>query len=112
MVEEQNLLDRVKTRLPGENQVDDAFLAEIIRTIQDRLNLRLGTETLPKQFYSILVDAVIKMYRRKYYEGIKSESIDTISTSFADDVLKEYETEINSYIDSKKVITQNVVRFL
>ena len=110
-MEEQILLERVKIRLPDET-VSDAFFLEMIITVKDRLNLRLGTSILPNQFYSILVDAVIKMYRRKYYEGIKSESIDSISTNFTDDILKEYDLEIKTYLDNEEVKKLNVVRFL
>lgn len=106
------LLDRVKTRLPDENRVSDIFLMEVIETIEDRLNLRLGTEKIPKQFNSIVVDAVIKMYRRQYYEGIESERIDMIQTKFIEDVLSEYDLEIKTYIDNEKVKKINLVSFI
>lgn len=108
------IFDRVLARLPGEeNQVDDIFLNESIRFVEDRLNLRLNTEVLPDKFESIVVDAVIKIWRRRYHEGIESEKADTIDTKFVENVLDEYEREIQSYLDNqRKDKFKNVVKFI
>lgn len=56
------------------------------------------------------------MYNRIYYEGISSESGGNISTSFVEDILNEYNGEIESYLSLKKNSnedgTRKVVRFL
>ena len=77
------LIDRIRARIP-ESIEDDDFFKEYIQSISDRLCLRLGTMVVPKLFESICVDAVVKMYRRTYYEGISSEGVANISTSFVD----------------------------
>ena len=107
----EELLTRLKTRLP-DTQLTDAQLAEYLTTMSDRLCLRLGADTLPPLFRSICVDATVKMVRRTYYEGITSESIANINTSFVDDILAEYAGEIEDWRDgqaasgnSKKVVT-------
>ncbi len=109
-----DILDRVMVRLSGESLIDEPFLLDASLTIIDRLNLRLGTEYLPVEFKSIAVDAVIKVWRRKYYEGIESERIDIINTSFVDNILDEYREEIYAYIndDDKESSRKNVVEFL
>lgn len=94
------LIDRIRARIP-ESIEDDAFFEEYIQTISDRLCLRLGTMVVPKLFESICVDAVVKMYRRTYYEGISSEGVANISTSFVDDILDEYADEIARYRDQQ-----------
>lgn len=94
------LIDRIRARIP-ESIEDDAFFEEYIQTISDRLCLRLGTMVVPKLFESICVDAVVKMYRRTYYEGISSEGLANISTSFVDDILDEYADEIARYRDQQ-----------
>ena len=106
------LLDRVKLRLPEEN--NEALLSELITTITDRLCLRLGAETLPNMFASVAVDAVVKMYRRIYYEGISAENVTSISNSFVDDILAEYETEIEGYKEQQANAGagQRLVKFL
>ena len=105
------LLNRVITRLHNEDVSIDV-LAEYIRTVSDRLCLRLGANELPPLFESVCVDAVIKMVRRAYYEGISSESVANINTSFVDDVLSEYDAEISDWKNgqaasgnSNKVVT-------
>lgn len=95
-----NLIDRVRARIPESIEDDDLF-EEYIQTVSDRLCLRLGTMVIPKLFESICVDAVVKMYRRTYYEGISSEGVANISTSFVEDILDEYADEIARYRDQQ-----------
>lgn len=106
----EELLARLKTRLPNTELTDNELL-EYLSTINDRLCLRLGAETLPPLFGSVCVDATVKMIRRIYYEGISSEGVANISTSFVDDILAEYASEIGDWKtaqaesgNSKKVV--------
>lgn len=108
------ILDRIKLRLQSE-QVDDDILNEYIQTITDRLTIRLKTDELPSVFNSVVVDATVKMHRRMYYEGISSENNGSLSTSFVDDILSEYQTEIDNYIlkqNSEIDGNKKVVKFL
>ena len=107
----EELLMRLKIRLP-DTQLTDAQLTEYLTTMSDRLCLRLGADTLPPLFNSICVDATVKMVRRTYYEGITSEAVANINTSFVDDILAEYAGEIDDWKNgqaasgnSKKVVT-------
>lgn len=107
------LIERVQLRLQGENP-DTALLQELISTASDRLCIRLGEDSLPVLFESICVDAVVKMYRRMYYEGISSENGGNLSTSFVEDILNEYTEEIDGW-NSRKANTSGsgkVVHFL
>lgn len=92
----KELLVRLKTRLPN-TELSDCELLEYLSTISDRLCLRLGAEELPPLFGSVCVDATVKMVRRIYYEGISSEGVANISTSFVDDILAEYASEIGDW---------------
>ena len=92
----EELLKRLKLRLP-EQKLNDEQLQEYITTVSDRLCLRLGADSLPPLFNSVCVDATVKMIRRIYYEGITSEGVANISTSFVDDILAEYAVEISDY---------------
>lgn len=105
------ILDRVKIRL---SDADEKILNEFISMVSDRLCLRLSEEALPKLFESVCVDAVVKAYRRIYYEGISSDGVANISTSFVEDILSEYSDEIDSYNDQKadKARSERVVKFL
>lgn len=105
------LLKRLIIRLP-DAKLTDVQLEEYLQTVSDRLCLRLGVDTLPPLFGSICVDATVKMVRRTYYEGITSEAVANINTSFVDDILAEYAGEIEDWKsgqaasgNSKKVVT-------
>lgn len=109
-----DIIDRVRMRL-RELNVSDDLLSEYISTVSDRLCLRLGKDTLPTPFESVCVDAVIKMYRRTYYEGISTEGVESISTSFVDDILNEYAPEIAMWKErqaNEGAGSGKVVRFL
>ena len=107
------ILDRVKLRLPESS--DDKMLEEFIQTAIDRINLRIKQILFPASLESILVEIVVKMYRRKYYEGISSESADTLNVSFYEDIFAEYEGEFNNWIKMNDEDTGNnklKVRFI
>ena len=106
-----DMLARLQTRLP-DTQLTKEQLNEYLQTMSDRLCLRLGVEILPAIFGSICVDATVKMVRRTYYEGISSEGVSNLSTSFVDDILAEYAGEIEDWKNgqaasgnSNKVVT-------
>ncbi len=94
------MLERIKLRLTGESVSDD-LLTELLTTIKDRLMIRLGVLELPQAFESVTVDATVKAYRRLYYEGITNENVDSLSTSFVEDILNEYAEEIVAYKESQ-----------
>lgn len=106
------VLDLVMVRL-GDEPADEATVRDYAKTVVDRLCLRLGEDFLPPRFEGIAADATVKMYRRAYYEGIVSEGVDGISTSFVADILAEYDAEIKKYREEKaKVSGDYTVRFL
>lgn len=92
-----------RLRIP-DAELDNELLLEFCETISSRLALRLGEEELPETFYLIGADAVVKMFRRMYYEGISSESMHAatqMSTAFVEDILNEYQSEIDAYIATR-----------
>lgn len=87
----------------------DGEVVEVLEELmRSRLCLRLGVDSLPAEFSSVLVDATCKAYRRVYFEGIKSENVGGLSVTFFDDLLSEYDREISSY----KRKNNAAVRFL
>lgn len=110
----QNIYDRVRVRLQGE-PYENNFLVELIQAITDRVCLRCGIETeenLPKPLYSIVVDATVKAIRRQNYEGIESETVSGLKTTFIADILSEYTPEIDAWISGHPDdSTQKIVRF-
>lgn len=93
--------ERIKKRMDGET-VNEVVMDEINQTVTDRLCLRLGVteNTFPPLFQSIAVDACVKVWRRRYHEGLASENVASLSTTFIDDVLAEYTDEIDTWLNS------------
>lgn len=112
----EKVTSRIKNRMNGETY-DEKIMGELIQTILDRLSLRLGVteDTFPASFYSIAVDATVKAWRRRYYEGIQSENVSNLSDTFVEDILDEYQAEINGWLNSADADdskSRKVVRFL
>ena len=95
------IMTRVSARMTGETY-DNTVMTELAQTILDRLCLRLGvTEaTFPTLFQSIAVDATVKAWRRRYFEGLSSEGTVNLTSSFVSDILHEYDAEINDWLAS------------
>ena len=92
---------RVKTRhLDGEELPSDAAIEEMLRTVIDRITIRMETaDELPALVGSIVVDAAVKAQRLRGFEGSTSESAaegGSVSNSFIDDILGEYDEELAS----------------
>lgn len=110
IVERLSVLERIKVRLTDDT-VNDDILNEYIQTIEDRICLRLNEDTVPKIFYSIIVDASVKMYRRLWFEGESSENDDGVTISFVEDVLSEYNAEFAQYLENQNHKAK-VVKFI
>ena len=89
------VLERVKVRIP---EAKEGVLEELIISATDRILLRIGKDELPAKLETIAVEIVTKMYRRMMYEGISSESADTLNVTFIDDIFAEYEEEFQRWI--------------
>lgn len=108
---------RVTIRLSQESNIDDNLISELTDMVTARLMLRLRVDTLPMRFETIAADAVMKAYRRLYYEGITSETVGgnaSMTTQFVSDILDEYADEIEAYrqMHSGDDGGEGLVRFL
>ncbi len=91
---------RIAARLTGESY-SVPVVEDLTKTVYDRLCLKAGItndSAFPSLFDSIVVDATVKCWRRHYYEGIESEGIGGNTVKFVDDVLEEYEDEIDAWL--------------
>ena len=90
------VLERVKVRIP---EAKEGMLEELVTSATDRILLRIGKDELPAKLETIAVEIVTKMYRKMYYEGITSESADTLTVSFVEDIFAEYEEEFKRWME-------------
>jgi len=106
------IVDRVLLRLADESP-DQKLIDELVRTAKDRILLRIGkagAEEFPESLETIAVEVTVKAWRRQYFEGIASEGVDSINTSFVQDILAEYAAELDAWKASSG--SQNTLRFL
>lgn len=108
------LLEQVQIRLQGEPKSDDIAQLQVLCDLASvRICLRVREPTLPALLEPIAADVVVKLFRRWNYEGVASEGADTISTTFVEDVLAEYDDEFAAYREAKaEDAGEKVVRFL
>lgn len=90
------VLERVKVRIP---EAKESVLEELVTSATDRILLRIGKDELPAKLETIAVEIVTKMYRKMYYEGITSESADTLTVSFVENIFAEYEEEFKRWME-------------
>lgn len=106
---------RIECRMTGE-LCDKAVMREISQTVLDRICIRLGIsneQEFPALFYGVCAEASVKAYRRRYYEGIQSESASGVfSDTFVEDILSEYEKEFETYRNGNDVGSSKRVHFL
>ena len=109
---EISIIDRVRIRVP---EIGSDLMYELETTALDRIKLRLGLSEFPIELNSIAVEVICAMYNRSFHEGIKTEGVETFSTTFVDDILKEYESEFARYLAIKEKhanTNRGVLRFL
>lgn len=106
---------RIECRMTGE-LCDKAVMREISQNVLDRICIRLGISSekeFPALFYGVCAEATVKAYRRRYYEGIQSESASGVfSDTFVEDILSEYEKEFETYRNGNDVGSSKRVHFL
>lgn len=108
-----DLVERVEVRyLDDEQKPSEEKILEALQTIHDRLAIRLDVAEVPERGASIVVAAAIKSLRLMGYEGSTSESAGdggSISNSFVEDVLAEFQVEIDALYKS---LHRSGVKFL
>ncbi|RVU97058.1 hypothetical protein EII22_08985 [Coriobacteriales bacterium OH1046] len=109
-----DLAGRVRLRyLPGEHVPDGDVIEEMVRTVIDRLTIRMDADgSLPDAAGSIVVDAAMKALRLRGFEGSTSESAadgGSVSNSFIDDILSAYSADLDAL---RRMIHRSGIRFM
>lgn len=108
------LINRAEVRLKGEIQAGQFdLLQEFCDLASTRICLHVRESELPVVLEPIAADVVVKIWRRCNYEGVSSETASKINTTFVENILAEYEDELNAYADSRAAESgERRVRFL
>lgn len=96
----------------AEDIENDENLNKLISFAVARLKLKLGGIEPPEEMDFIIIEVVIKRFNRIGSEGLSSHSFEGESLTFCDDDFKEFEADIQAYLDSQKQTTKGKVRFI
>ena len=67
---------------------------------------------IPQELEYIIVEVSIKRYNRIGSEGMRSESVEGHSTTFSNDDFREYQKDIDDYLEEMADVKNKVVYFL
>ena len=108
------IMSRILIRKP---EIKGDLAAELIKTAEDRIKIRIESMEIPTELQSVVVEVVCAMYNKSQAgnEGMKSENVDTFSVTFLDDILAEYQADFDGYLRMKNKqdnANRGVMRFL
>lgn len=87
---------KLKLGLIADDSQDD-LLAILLSDAINYMMTYIETDTIPKQLEFIAEEVAIKRYRRIGSEGISTEKIDVLSTSYKSDDFYEYKPLMKLY---------------
>lgn len=99
MVMKMLSLDNLKAKLNIQNNDDDLVLGLFLDDAVNLIMLYLETEDFPDELGFIAEDIAVKKYRRMGNEGVQSEKIDVLTTTFSS---SKYLEEYIPYLDLYK----------
>jgi len=108
------MLDSIKGLLgfTADDTENDANLNKLISFAVARLKLKLGGIEPPEELDYIIIEVVIKRFNRIGSEGLSIHTVEGESFHFTDDDFKEFESDIQAFLDSQKQTTRGKVRFI
>ena len=99
MVMKMPSLDNLKAKLNIQNNDDDLVLGLFLDDAVNLIMLYLEVKEFPDELGFIAEDIAVKKYRRMGNEGVQSEKIDVLTTTFSS---SKYLEEYIPYLDLYK----------
>ena len=93
-------LDRIKLKLGITDNEKDDLLMVLLGDAQDYMSIYIESKEIPTELEFIAEEVAIKRYRRIGSEGISTEKIDVLSTSYKSDDFYEYKPLMKLYKNS------------
>ena len=88
---------------------DELLLSLISRSTKQVLNY-IKEDSLPKELEYIVIELVIARYNRIGSEGLNSENSDGVSLSYNKNILDNFKSDLDRYIDNKISTFKNKLR--
>lgn len=93
-------LERIKIILGIEDDSKDALLTILLENAINALCVYLGVDVLPNNLAYIAQELVVSRYNKIGAEGISTEKIGEISTTYSVNDLNRYKDILNVYKDN------------
>jgi hypothetical protein len=108
------MLDKIKSLLEfkTDETENDKKLNLLISFAVARLKLKLGGIEPPEEMDYIIIEVVVKRFNRIGSEGLSIHTVEGESLHFTDDDFKEFEGDIQAFLDSHKQTQKGKVRFI
>ena len=97
-------LEIIKLKLGITDDTQDNLLTILMSDAMDYMKVYLNVTEIPTQLKFISEEVAIKRYRRLGSEGISTEKIDVLSTTYSTDDFGEYKSIMDIYIN--KTVTK------
>ena len=105
-------LDNIKILLGLEDDSQDIILAILLTNAVSTINVYLGVTELPNELEFVAEQLAIIKYNKLGSEGISTEKIDVLSTTYQADELASFKTILDSYKANNNLATTKRVKFL
>lgn len=90
-------LERIKLKLGITDKEQDDLLMVLLGDAKDYMSIYIESKEIPAELEFIIEEVTIKRYRKLGSEGISTEKIDVLSTSYKSDDFYEYKPLMKLY---------------
>lgn len=109
---ELKVFNNVKIRLQLSANVDkDALLEILVKEAINNILLYVGEDVLPTKLEGVCENLTCAVYRKVGAEGMKSETVDSVTYTYAENALISFIPFLDKYISNRDNISSRVVRF-
>ena len=105
-------LDNIKILLGLENDEKDEVLTVLLTNAVSTINVYLGVTELPQELNFVAEQLAVIKFNKLGSEGIQTEKIDVLSTTYQADELASFKAVLDIYKANNNLATTKRVKFL
>ena len=105
-------LDNIKILLGLENDEKDEVLTVLLTNAVSTINVYLGVTELPQELNFVAEQLAIIKFNKLGSEGIQTEKIDVLSTTYQADELASFKAVLDIYKANNNLATTKRIKFL
>ncbi len=105
-------LDNIKILLGLENDEKDEVLTVLLTNAVSTINVYLGVTELPQELNFVAEQLAIIKFNKLGSEGIQTEKIDVLSTTYQSDELASFKAILDTYKANNNLATTKRIKFL